>query len=150
MKYIFKILRFDPLHDEHPHFQEFSYSPSPKDSVLEALKSIRDQQDPSLSFRYSCREAVCGSCAMVINGEISLACRTMVESLKSPCIVVEPLPNLEIQKDLFVPSYHIITRSHFKTSKGIGFEMASTNIRYLLMLEIKGKVKSFKFKARKS
>lgn len=102
MKYIFKVLRYDPLKNKHPHFQEFSHRPGPKDSILDALKDIRDQQDPSLSFRYSCREAVCGSCAMVINGRITLACRAMVESLKSPCIVVEPLPNLEIQKDLFV------------------------------------------------
>jgi len=73
-----------------------------KKSLLEALMDIRNDQDCSLSFRYSCREAVCGSCGMVINGQFDLACRTMIESLNTSLIVVEPLPNLEIQKDLIV------------------------------------------------
>jgi len=102
MKYRFKIFRFDPLRDKEAYFQEFLHEPGAKDSVLEAIKDIRDEQDPSLSFRYSCREAVCGSCAMVINGRITLACRTMVESLNAEVIVIEPLPSLEVQKDLVV------------------------------------------------
>lgn len=102
MEYRFKIFRFDPLRDEEAYFQEFLHKPGPKDSILEAIKDIRDQQDPSLSFRYSCREAVCGSCAMVINGHITLACKTTVESLNADEIVIEPLPNLEVQKDLIV------------------------------------------------
>ena len=63
---------------------------------------IRNDQDCSLSFRYSCREAVCGSCGLVINGKFDLACRTMLESLGTTLVVIEPLPNLEIQKDLIV------------------------------------------------
>jgi succinate dehydrogenase / fumarate reductase iron-sulfur subunit len=99
---IFKILRFEPQQDEHPHFQLYRHAPKPQDTVLETLKDIRDQQDPSLSFRYSCREAVCGSCAMVINGRIGLACRTLVRDLGTGEVVIEPLPNLEILKDLIV------------------------------------------------
>jgi len=99
---IFKILRFDPVKDEKPHFQAYRHSPKPKDTVLETLKDIRDAQDPSLSFRYSCREAVCGSCGMVINGQIGLACKTQIAALDTDEIVIEPLPNLEIRKDLFV------------------------------------------------
>jgi succinate dehydrogenase / fumarate reductase iron-sulfur subunit len=99
---IFKILRFEPHQDAHPHFQLFRHEPKPQDTVLETLKDIRDQQDPSLSFRYSCREAVCGSCAMVINGQIGLACRTQVRDLGTGEVVIEPLPNLEILKDLIV------------------------------------------------
>lgn len=98
----FKILRYDPTKDEPPHFQTYVYEPKPRDSVMEALKDIRDQQDPSLSFRYSCREAVCGSCAMVINGEIALSCRTLVDAAGPDLIVIEPLPNMEILKDLVV------------------------------------------------
>ena len=98
----FKILRFDPLKDREPRFERYRHEPRPKDSILEVLKDIRDQQDPSLSFRYSCREAVCGSCGMVINGRIALACRTLVETLDPEEVVIEPLPNLEIQKDLVV------------------------------------------------
>lgn len=98
----FKILRYEPQRDEHPRFQLYRHEPKPQDSVLEALKDIRDQQDPSLAFRYSCREAVCGSCSLVVNGRISLACRTQVADLATDEIVLEPLPNLEIQKDLIV------------------------------------------------
>jgi len=99
---IFKILRFDPVNDEEPHFQVYRHSPKPNDTILETLKDIRDAQDPSLSFRYSCREAVCGSCGIVINGQIGLACKTQVAALDADEIVIEPLPNLEIKKDLFV------------------------------------------------
>ncbi len=102
MEITFKILRFDPLKDPKPYFQDFRHRPGPTDSILEALKDIRDRQDPTLAFRYSCREAVCGSCGMVINGRTTLACLTSVKALDSSEIIIEPLPNLEIQKDLFV------------------------------------------------
>ncbi len=102
MIYTFRVLRFDPAKDESPYFEDFQYETEGKKSLLEALMDIRNEQDPTLSFRYSCREAVCGSCAMVINGKFDLACRTMVDSLGSSLIVIEPLPNLEIQKDLIV------------------------------------------------
>jgi len=102
MKYLFRILRFDPQKDEQPYFQDFFQEAEESWTVLEALMEIRNEQDCDLSFRYSCREAICGSCAMVINGNFDLACRTGLESLKSSTIVIEPLPNLEIQKDLVV------------------------------------------------
>lgn len=102
MDYHFRILRFDPLKDEYPYFQDYSYQTPEKKSVLEALMEIRNEQDCTLAFRYSCREAICGSCAMVINGKFDLACRVELESLRSSHIVVEPLANLEIQKDLVV------------------------------------------------
>ncbi len=102
MSKTFKILRFDPAIDREPHFEVFFHDPKPNDSLMESLKDIRDQQDPSLAFRYSCREAVCGSCGLVVNGDIALSCRTLVADLDSDLIVVEPLPNMEIQKDLVV------------------------------------------------
>jgi succinate dehydrogenase / fumarate reductase, iron-sulfur subunit len=92
-------------------------------TVLDALFQVHDQQDDSLSFRYSCRGAVCGSCAMLINKVPRLACRTQVTGLidakpqdpsPSPSIVqtvdrnpstevlIEPLPNLPVIKDLIV------------------------------------------------
>jgi succinate dehydrogenase / fumarate reductase, iron-sulfur subunit len=98
----FKILRYDPTKDEPPRFQTYVHEAKPRDSVMEALKDIRDQQDPSLSFRYSCREAVCGSCSIVINGQIALSCRTLVATAGPDLIVLEPLPNMEILKDLVV------------------------------------------------
>jgi succinate dehydrogenase / fumarate reductase iron-sulfur subunit len=102
MDYQFRILRYDPLKDEYPYFQDYFYQAPEKKSVLEALMEIRNVQDCTLAFRYSCREAICGSCGMVINGRFDLACRVELDSLKSSPIVIEPLPNLEIQKDLVV------------------------------------------------
>jgi succinate dehydrogenase / fumarate reductase iron-sulfur subunit len=71
-------------------------------TVLEALLCIQAEQDGSLAFRCACRGAVCGSCAMVINGCVELACRTQVRRLGSAVIVVDPLPNLPVLKDLVV------------------------------------------------
>ena len=102
MEYTFRIFRFDPQVDETPYFQDFFYETDEKVSVLEALMDIRNERDCSISMRYSCRESICGACAMVINGEFNLACRVEIHTLKSPLVVVEPLPNLEIQKDLVV------------------------------------------------
>jgi succinate dehydrogenase / fumarate reductase iron-sulfur subunit len=102
MEYIFKILRFDPIKDINPYFQEYDYYTDESKSILEALMDIRNEQDATISFKYSCREAICGSCGMVINGQFSLACRESTDSWKSSLITLEPLPNLEIQKDLAV------------------------------------------------
>jgi succinate dehydrogenase / fumarate reductase iron-sulfur subunit len=113
MQYTFKIMRFDPQIDEFPYFEEFPFEAAGKKSVLEALMEIRNNQDCTLAFRYSCREAICGACAMVINGKFDLACRTMVEALNTSVIIVEPLPNLEIQKDLLVdmsPFWEAVSR----------------------------------------
>ncbi len=92
-------------------------------TLLDALFQIQDRMDPSLSFRYACRGAVCGSCSMLINKEPRLACRTQIAEVKSndmklksfPAIsetpkgwnpeveiLVEPLPNMPILKDLVV------------------------------------------------
>lgn len=92
-------------------------------TILDALFQIQDKMDPSLSFRYSCRGAVCGSCSMLINKEPRLACRTQVSEVQgmdmrlkdfpalseTPSgwnrkeeILIEPLPNMPIEKDLVV------------------------------------------------
>lgn len=73
-------------------------------TVLDTLMKIKEEQDGSLSFRYSCRGAICGSCGMIINGRERLACKTQVtqEMEKWGKISVEPLSNLQIEKDLIV------------------------------------------------
>ena len=68
--------------------------------VLDALVKINDQIDPSLSFRRSCREGVCGSCAMNIDGKNHLACLTPIEDLKAGPSRITPLPHLPVLKDL--------------------------------------------------
>ena len=101
-QYTFKIQRFDPEAESQPHYQEYVLDVPEGMTVLEALLSIRAEQDGSLAFRYACRGAVCGSCAMVINGRIELACRTQVRGSESEMVTVEPLPNLPVLKDLVV------------------------------------------------
>jgi succinate dehydrogenase / fumarate reductase iron-sulfur subunit len=71
-------------------------------NLLEALLRIQDEQDGGLSFRYSCRGAVCGSCAMRVNGNVVLACRTPVEGLLGKPVFVEPLPFFPVIRDLIV------------------------------------------------
>jgi succinate dehydrogenase / fumarate reductase iron-sulfur subunit len=101
--YTFKILRSDRKRpDERPRFQTYRVKVIPGLTVLAVLNRIRDEIDGTLSFRSSCRSAVCGSCAMVINGRIDLACRTQVASFGTNTIILEPLPNMEIIKDLVV------------------------------------------------
>jgi len=101
--YTFRILRFDAKRpEEPPAFQAYRIKVIPGLTVLAVLNRIRDEIDGTLSFRSSCRSAVCGSCAMVINGRIDLACRTQVASFGTSTIILEPLPNMEIIKDLVV------------------------------------------------
>ncbi|MFH1923859.1 MAG: succinate dehydrogenase iron-sulfur subunit [Planctomycetota bacterium] len=98
----FEILRYDAAKDEGPRFQVYELAPPENASVLEALLMIQEEQDPSLAFRYACRGAVCGSCAMSVNGKLNLACRVQLKNLNTKRIVLEPLPRYDILKDLVV------------------------------------------------
>ena len=108
-RYRFEILRYDAAAGEGPRFQPYDVSAEPATSVLEVLLRIQDEQDPTLAFRYACRGAVCGSCAMSINGKLDLACRVRLRNLHTDRVVLEPLPHFEILKDLVVdmdPFWH--------------------------------------------
>lgn len=97
----FHIYRYNPDADEKPHMQVIELEVDPSDrmllDVLTRLKAI----DPSLSFRRSCREGVCGSDAMNINGKNGLACVTNIHTLPNT-VVLKPLPGLPVIRDLFV------------------------------------------------
>jgi succinate dehydrogenase / fumarate reductase iron-sulfur subunit len=71
-------------------------------NLLEALIKIQDEQDETLALRYSCRGAVCGSCAMKVNHRVVLACRTHIEDLLGTKVLIEPLPYFPIIRDLIV------------------------------------------------
>lgn len=98
----FKIFRFDPDNDEKYHYDRYEIETLPGEVVLSALLDLQRKVDPSLSFRYSCRMAVCGSCGMVINGKHMLACKTQLSSLGDSEIVIEPLSSMPVVKDLVV------------------------------------------------
>ncbi len=104
MRLTFTIQRYNPEVDVHPHYEEYRLEVGRGLTVLEALIRIKNEQDGSLSLRYSCRSAICGSCAMEINGSEKLACRTSVrkELERHGRIVVAPLRNMPVIKDLVV------------------------------------------------
>lgn len=104
MKIKLRIKRFTPLKGSEPFFQAFTIDAHEGMTVLEALLKAADEDDPSLSFRRSCRSAICGSCAMVINGHARLACNTQLlpEFHKFGEVVLEPLSNHPVLKDLMV------------------------------------------------
>ena len=81
-----------------------------KVTVLDALFRIQQTQDKTLSFRYSCRLAMCGSCALVMNGREGLACKTLVKTLGTGPISLKPLSHLPIIKDLTVDLKFLINR----------------------------------------
>lgn len=100
-KVVFKVFRFDPQIDKSPVFKEYEVECAPSMTVLQGLIEIRSKFDPSLAFRSACRAAVCGSCAMHINGEYRLACETQIEGLGGT-VTVRPLGHLTVIKDLVV------------------------------------------------
>lgn len=102
-KYTFSVYRYNPDVDNAPHMKEYTLEMEDSQDlmVLEALIKLKEQ-DPSLAFRRSCREGVCGSDGMNINGKNGLACITHLSSLKSDKIVIRPLPGLPVIRDLIV------------------------------------------------
>jgi succinate dehydrogenase / fumarate reductase iron-sulfur subunit len=95
-----RIHRYDPERDSEPYLQAFEIDP-PGPMLLDALEGLKEQADPSLTFRRSCREGVCGSDAMNINGRNGLACITPIETLREP-VTLRPLPGQPVVKDLVV------------------------------------------------
>jgi len=111
---IFRIYRFDPDRDSEPYMREYDVELQATDRMLlDALERIKAIDD-SLSLRRSCREGVCGSDAMNINGKNGLACITKLADLKSP-VELRPLPGLPVIRDLvvdmsqFFKQYHSVT-----------------------------------------
>ncbi|MBN1195313.1 MAG: succinate dehydrogenase/fumarate reductase iron-sulfur subunit [Methanomicrobiaceae archaeon] len=120
---ILRIFRYDPATGT-PRYDDFEIDPDPGMTVLAALFAVQEQYDDSLAFRYSCRGAVCGTCAVLVNKVPRLACRTQVQALldgtdemtlvPSPGsaethpfdpareILIEPLPHLPVIRDLVV------------------------------------------------
>jgi succinate dehydrogenase / fumarate reductase iron-sulfur subunit len=96
-----KILRFNPEKDSEAHFEDYTVQAEPMNTLLACLHSLKWYQDSSLALRRSCAHGICGSDAMLVNGQNALACKVLVRDLKQP-IRVEPLRGLPIVKDLVV------------------------------------------------
>jgi len=100
----FKIYRYDPDKSENPRYDIFEVDlDSCGPMVLDALIKIKSEEDASLTFRRSCREGICGSCAMNMDGKNGLACTTAIEDLNGE-VRITPLPHMDVIKDL-VPDF---------------------------------------------
>ncbi|MGH8681312.1 MAG: succinate dehydrogenase iron-sulfur subunit [Burkholderiales bacterium] len=95
------IYRYNPEQDARPRMQAYDVVPAPSDKMLLDLLIAAKALDDSLAFRRSCREGVCGSDGMNINGRNGLACITPLAELKEP-VVLRPLPGFPVIRDLIV------------------------------------------------
>ncbi|MBW1915447.1 MAG: fumarate reductase iron-sulfur subunit [Deltaproteobacteria bacterium] len=97
------ILRYNPqLRGDEPKMQSYEIEEAPGMTLFIVLNEIREKQDSSLQFDFVCRAGICGSCAMVINGQPDLACRTLTSKFKKGEITLLPLPGFELIGDLSV------------------------------------------------
>src|SRR5215208_489164 len=120
-EFTLKVRRFKPEDRQGPYWESFDVELDPTLSVLDGLLQAKDRDDGSLAVRCSCRAAICGSCGMKVNGQSTLACKTMLEEAQSYAdshavgaqeggdktkgngkteIVVEPMGNMPVIKDL--------------------------------------------------
>lgn len=107
----FKIYRYDPDKDDKPYMQDISVELEESDKkLLDALVRLKAKDD-SLSFRRSCREGVCGSDAMNINGKNGLACLTSMDEIAQP-VTIRPLPGLPVIRDVIVDMTQFFKQYH--------------------------------------
>ncbi|MEK7767170.1 MAG: fumarate reductase iron-sulfur subunit [bacterium] len=98
----FRIFRHNPADPaSRPHLDEFTLEETFGLNLFVALSRLREEQDPTLQFDFACRAAVCGSCAMLINGKPSLGCQTLTRDLPAT-ITLMPLPGFKLIGDLSV------------------------------------------------
>jgi succinate dehydrogenase / fumarate reductase iron-sulfur subunit len=101
-----RLRRYDPESGEAPYWDEHTVELAPHRSVLEAILQAKDRFDGSIGVRCSCRQAICGSCGIRVNGEPALACHTHLDAAKRGAkdgvIEIEPMGNMPVLKDLVV------------------------------------------------
>jgi fumarate reductase iron-sulfur subunit len=97
-----EVLRYRPEQEDAPVWQRYTVPYSDDMSVLQALQHVKDEQDGTLTFRWSCRMAICGSCGMMVNGKPRLACSTFLRDLLPGPVRVEALAHFPIERDLVV------------------------------------------------
>lgn len=97
-----RILRYNPEKDKKPYWQPYKLAVDSDATILDILNEIHWKLDGTLAYRRSCRSAICGSCAMKVNGSNVLACETPLHRYKGKSLKIEPLPGFRIVKDLVV------------------------------------------------
>lgn len=115
----FSIFRYNPNDpNDKPRMQEYSLPETVGMTIFVALNQIREEQDPSLGFDFVCRAAICGSCAMVINGRPRLACKTLTKDFIGT-ITLMPLPVFKLVGDLAVDTGTWFRHMSMKTKSWI-------------------------------
>jgi succinate dehydrogenase / fumarate reductase iron-sulfur subunit len=107
-----RIAKFNPENDNERKFLEFNIPYQRWTTVLEAILEVKKHFDHSVAVRYSCRQATCGSCGMIINGKPRLACFTKISELDSNVVTVEPMNNFPIIRDLAVRFERLFDSHH--------------------------------------
>jgi fumarate reductase iron-sulfur subunit len=97
-----EVLRYRPEQEDAPAWQRYSVAYDRDMSVLQALQQVKDEQDGTLSFRWSCRMAICGSCGVMVDGKPALGCKTFLRDLLPGPVRIEPLAHFPIARDLVV------------------------------------------------
>jgi fumarate reductase iron-sulfur subunit len=97
---VMEVLRYQPDKAAEPYSERFDVPFTDDMSVLQGLQHIKDHLDASLTYRWSCRMAICGSCGMMVNGVPQLACRTFLRDLHPGPVRVEAMANFPIERDL--------------------------------------------------
>ena len=93
--------RYDPERQESPRWrQEYKLRAEPAMTVLDGLHALKESQDSTVCYRFSCRMAVCGSCGMLINGRPALACNTRILEVTQRVLTLAPMPNFDVIRDL--------------------------------------------------
>ena len=97
-----EVFRYRPETEKEPVFQSYAVPFRDDWVVLDALNYLKDQVDGSISYRWSCRMGVCGSCGMMVNGTPRLTCAAFLKDYYPGPIRVEPLANFPVERDLIV------------------------------------------------
>ena len=107
-----EVLRYRPEQEQEPVIEAFDVPFTDDMSVLQGLQYIKDELDGSLSYRWSCRMAICGSCGMMINGVPRLACSTFLREFHPGVLRVEALAHFPIERDLVIVMDDFMTKLH--------------------------------------
>jgi fumarate reductase iron-sulfur subunit len=105
-----EVLRYQPDRAAAPYVEKFDVPFTDDMSVLQGLQYIKDHFDGSLTFRWSCRMAICGSCGVMIDGVPSLGCRTFLRDYYPGTLRIEAMANFPIERDLVVDASEFIER----------------------------------------
>jgi len=105
-----EVLRYRPEQDQEPVTQRYEVPFTDDTSVLQGLQYIKDELDGTLSFRWSCRMAICGSCGMMIDGRPKLACHTFLRDYYPGPLRVEALAHFPIERDLVIQADDFIRK----------------------------------------